>query len=314
MIEFHRLILGDRRRNELFAAALKRLIVPGRTTLADLGSGTGFLGFVASRLGAKRCWLYETSELAELSRELAKANGLSKRCTIVRAHSCEVAEPPRVDVVVSETLGNLALEEGMLQTLQDARRFLAPGGTIVPQKLRQLVAPVVTPPPHALRDVWPRIGFELDFAPARRIAMNNAYVRTFAAADLLDEGRSAQPWDALDFRERTGAVRRAAVEWPLARPVRLYGFAIWWECELLAGVPELLLSTAPDAPRTHWEQVWLPPLAPLEAEAGDTLRLELTCDVRPSVKIDVKWKTTLRDRKGRARATTAQDMKRGYLE
>jgi hypothetical protein len=36
--------------------------------------------------------------------------------------------------------------------------------------------------------------------------------------------------------------------------------------------------------------------------------------VRPSVKINVKWKTTLRDRNGKARTTHAQDMKRGYLE
>ena len=81
-IEFQRLILADRVRNEALAAALRRVIVPGRTTVADLGSGTGFLSFLASRLGAKRCWLYETSELLELSKELARKNGV-KNVTFV---------------------------------------------------------------------------------------------------------------------------------------------------------------------------------------------------------------------------------------
>src|SRR5262245_26625636 len=314
LIEFHRLILGDAIRNERLLSALKRAIVPGETTVADLGSGTGYLAFAARKLGAKRCWLYETSDLLELSREIAKANRIDG-CTFVRAHSREVADPPRVDLVISETLGNLALEEGALETLQDARRFLKPGGTSIPQKLRQLVAPVVASRLHESLDVWPRIAGGLDFAAARRVAANNAYVRTMEPGDLLGGERARQVWGELDVRKKNGSVRRAALEWPLARATRLFGFALWWECELIEGARDLTLSTAPDAPRTHWEQIWLPPPGePLDAKAGETLRLELECDTRPSVKINLKWKTALLDRAGKARITESQDMRKGYLE
>jgi protein arginine N-methyltransferase 1 len=329
MIEFQRLILGDRRRNELFVEALRRVIVPGVTTVADLGSGTGFLSFVASRLGAKHCFLYEVSELLELSREIAKANRITN-CTFVRAHSTEVADPPKVDVVVSETLGNLAFEENALETLQDARRFLAPGGTIVPQKLAQFVAPVVSSRHFDALDVWPALenfgrverggGAKgesgLDFSAARRVCLDNVYVRTFERSDLLDGGRddARRRFDAVDFRRRTASVRRATVEWKLAKSVQLFGFALWWECELIEGVPELVLSTAPDAPRTHWEQIWLPPREPIDAKSGETLRLAVECDSRPAVKINVKWKTTLLDRGGAPRVEQAHDMKRGHLE
>ena len=45
-----------------------------------------------------------------------------------------------------------------------------------------------------------------------------------------------------------------------------------------------------------------------------TLRLELECDTRPAVKINLRWKTSLLDRRGVARVSHAQDMKQGYLE
>jgi predicted RNA methylase len=74
-LELHRKLLSDTTRNEAFRAALKRVIVHNSTTrclnfipthlnfpesiVADIGSGTGFLSFLAARLGAKKCYLYE---------------------------------------------------------------------------------------------------------------------------------------------------------------------------------------------------------------------------------------------------------------
>ncbi len=315
MIEFQRLILGDARRNELFAAALKRAIVPGKTTVADLGAGTGYLSFVARKLGAKHCYLVEQSELIGLAQRLAKANRIDG-CTFLHAHSAEVGEPPKVDLVVSETLGNLAFEENLLETLQDARRWLAPGGTIVPQLVRQFAAPVTAPRWFAELDVFSRVGHGLDFTAARTLATDNVYVRRFAPGDLLAERETpaARCIDDVDLRRRTASVRRGSAEWKLSKATELHGFALWWECELLASAPDLLLSTSPLEPPTHWEQVWLPPRAPLAAKAGETLKLELECDSRPQVKINLKWKITLRDRTGAVRAESAHDMKKGYLE
>ena len=50
LIEFHRTMLADAVRNAAFHEALRRVIVPGRTTVADIGCGTGLLAFMASRL------------------------------------------------------------------------------------------------------------------------------------------------------------------------------------------------------------------------------------------------------------------------
>ena len=43
-----------------------------------------------------------------------------------------------------------------------------------------------------------------------------------------------------------------------------------YECTLVPGV---VLSTSPFAPRTHWDQIYLPLLEPLVAQADDSVEL-----------------------------------------
>ena len=84
-IEYHRTLLADRVRNAAFQAALARIIVKGETTVADIGAGTGFLGFLAARLGAKRVDLYEAAEIADVARKLLRHNKLAN-CRLAQVH------------------------------------------------------------------------------------------------------------------------------------------------------------------------------------------------------------------------------------
>jgi SAM-dependent methyltransferase len=306
-IELHRKLLGDKVRNDALHAALSRAIRPG-CTVADLGAGTGFLSFLARRLGAAHCHLYEYSGALALGRDLARANRVTG-LSFVEAHSTEVRKPPKADVVVSETLGNFALEEGLLETLVDARRFLARGGTLIPRALAQYVAPVVDARVQREIDVWPDVGHGLDFGAARAIALNNMYVRTLAPAEL---GGPARRWDHVEFApparapssERSGHGRWTARE--LAGKA-VHGFALWWEAELVPGV---MLSTAPDAPPTHWEQVYLPLSQPLQPAGDDAVTLELRSDTRRGVR--VVWEAAVL-RGGRAVGRQRHDLARGRL-
>jgi len=40
-IEYHRTLIADQVRNEAFFNALKSVIVPGKSIVADIGAGTG---------------------------------------------------------------------------------------------------------------------------------------------------------------------------------------------------------------------------------------------------------------------------------
>jgi len=306
-IELHRKLLGDTVRNDALGAALARVLKPGMT-VADIGAGTGFLSFLARRLGATRCHLYEYSGALALAQELARRNGITG-LTFVHAHSSEVKKPPRADVVISETLGNFALEEGLLETLVDARRFLKPGGVMLPAALTQFVAPVVRSRLQDGIDVFGAVGHGLDLAPARETALNNMYVRTVERADLPGED-AAREWDRISFAPEgkpPSSQRKGLAGWTTLGGKTVHGFALWWQVELVDGVA---LSTSPLAPPTHWEQVYLPLLAPVKLAQGQALDLALSSTTRGGVRL--VWETRVLE-KGKPVSSQRQDLARGRL-
>jgi protein arginine N-methyltransferase 1 len=303
-------MLADPIRNLAFRRALERVIVPGRTTVSDIGAGTGALGFLARRLGAREVWLYEAGPALDIADRIAERNGLDG-IRLVAAYSLDVDEPERTDVVVAEVLGNFAYEENVLETLADAYRFLTPGGTLIPRAMTQHVAPVVSGRFHRDLTTWDRVeGLDLDLADARIATMNNMYVFAIEPEDLLAEPSAAQQWDAVEFSSEIESVRRGEVAWILGAPAEIYGFALWWECELVPGVT---LTTSPYAPRTHWDQIYLPLDAPLAGERGDEISLVIESETGGGeAGIDVRWQ--VEQRRGNARiARQAHDLGSGYI-
>src|SRR5688572_394280 len=283
-IEFHRRMLTDRIRHEAFRAALERAIEPGTSTVADIGAGTGVLAFFARELGAREVWLYDPGPALGLAEAVAARNGIDG-LHFVAERSLDVADPPRVDVVVAEVLGNFAYEEDVLETLRDAQRYLRPGGTLIPASITQWVAPVAVD--RFDRDLrsWRDVGFGLDWSDAERMTRNNMYVFAIAPEDLLaDAGVS---WDSLDFDGSIASRRAGRALWQPREASTLYGFALWWECTLAPGI---VLSTSPYAPRTHWDQIYLPLLRPVEVEGGDEMLLAIETETGGDDSgIDVHW-------------------------
>ena len=326
MIEFQRKLLGDAVRNDALFRALKATVTPG-CTVTDIGSGTGFLSLLALTLGAKHCYLYETSrDLLTLSRRIARTNGLHRGCTFVHAHSRDIRSPMKTDVVISETLGNFATEEHIIETMNDAKRFLKPEGVLIPQKLRQYVAPVTSDRLWKEINIWDDITPTIDFAAAKEVAMNNMYVKTTRPADFLGSDPSPSPspnslspreragvrgnhiWDAIDFTKKNTSKREGLVTWIIPRETTVYGFAVWWECDL---VPGLTLSTSPFARPTHWEQIFLPLLSPITTKRGDRLTCTVASDSNNRTGLNVTWNTTLY--RGKRYSGQQQELRKGMI-
>jgi len=306
-IEFHRRMLADRVRHEAFRAALQRVIRRGESTVADIGAGTGVLAFFARELGAREVWLYDPGPALGLAEVVAARNGIDG-LHFVPARSLEVADPPRTDVVVAEVLGNFAYEEDVLETLRDAQRFLVPGGTLIPQSIVQWAAPVITDRFERDLKSWRDVGFGLDWSDAERITRNNMYVFAIEPKDLL-EGTGAS-WDTLDFNGPIDSRRSGTVSWRLAESRTIYGFALWWECTL---APNVVLSTSPYAPRTHWDQIYLPLLEPLRVTAGDEVALTLTSETGGAEGgIEAHW-TTRHERRGHPSTEQSLSIGAGFL-
>ncbi len=309
-IEYHRTLIADQVRNEAFFAALKSVIVPGKSVVADIGAGTGLLGLMASKLGAKDVFLFEAAEVAGVAAAVLKANK-AKRCHLIPCHSTEFQDKLAVDIIVSETLGNYALEENIIATLADARqRFLKPGGRVIPNGIIQYVAPVVTPRIDDELRAWDRVGHGLDLAVAQTMSLNNAYVRHLQPDEILDGCRSAMVWDEIDLTSETKSKRRGDTEWRFPRPAKIYGFATWWKVELVPGIG---FSTGPLSPRTHWEQLYFPLLTPIDAKASDVVSIDLRSSSSEEAGTDLGWTAVHKSPEGKIIARQALELDKGYI-
>jgi protein arginine N-methyltransferase 1 len=309
-IEYHRTLIADQVRVAAFHEALSRSIVKGQTTVADIGTGTGLLAFLAAKLGARKVWAYETAEIGAVAERLKALNRM-RAVELIPGRSTEIIEPERADVVVTETLGNFALEEFLVETMNDARaRHLKPGGVLIPGRVEQFAAPVTSP---RIRDelcAWDRVGYGLDFGPAREMSLNNVYIRTLRPDELMDEGRAAQCWDQIDFREKNRLSRRGTMRWPIERRLAVHGLAVWWTAELVPGVN---LSTSPLGPPTHWEQLFFPALEPIEMAPGQTLVAEIRSRSSEEAGTDMAWSFTVEAPGGKARQRQALSLTKGFL-
>lgn len=309
-IEYHRSLIADTGRLAAFERALAKVIRKGETVVADIGTGSGVLAMIAAKLGARKVIAYEFAEIGALAERLVKLNKL-RNIELIPMRSTEIIEPQRVDVVVTETLGNYALEEFMVETMNDAAaRHLKPGGVLIPGGLEQMVAPVIASRCRDELVAWERIGRGLDFGPASAMSLNNAYVRVFPPAELLDKGQSAVTWDRLDFRVRNRFARKGTAEWQISAPVTVHGLAVWWSAELVPGV---VLSTSPLAKPTHWEQLFLPALTPIELKPGETLAVQLRSHSSEEGGTDLAWNLRVRTAKGKQRHAQDLSLEKGFL-
>src|SRR5204863_973253 len=130
------------------------------------------------------------------------------------------------------------------------------------------------------------------------------YVRWLERADLLEGGAAALAWDKVTFDRRNKTTRAGEASWRVRRPVTIYGLALWWSAELVPGVD---LSTGPLAPRTHWEQLYLPALSPITLESGQTLAARLRSTTSYERGTNVTWTLTVSDASGRETLRQALD-------
>lgn len=147
---FHDLLLGDDLRMTAFHAAIDEVVRPGHTVL-DLGTGTGILAEWALRAGAHNVYAIELNKsLLDVAVTRMKATGYADRFHPIWGLSSNVDLPTAVDVIISETMGNIADNEGFVEIIKDARRrFLTDSGVLIPHRVESYLVPVAAERAHA---------------------------------------------------------------------------------------------------------------------------------------------------------------------
>jgi len=263
-------MIADRVRVEAYSRALRAAVRPGSVVL-DIGTGPGILAVLACQLGAGRVFAIEANPVIQLAREIAAANHCADKIEFIEDLSTSVNLPVPVDVIVSDLHGVLPLFEHLVPTIADARRrFLAPGGTLIPRSERIWAAVVEAPERYAkIVDPWERNGLGQNLGPARRIVVNDLQKARFTPEQLLTK---PQPWATLDYLSVENPDVQHELHWTVEREGTGHGIAVWFETELADGVG---FSNAPGEPEAIYGSMFFPWLNPAPLAMGQTVRVDL---------------------------------------
>lgn len=269
-IAAHRSMALDAVRNEAYGAAIREVVGP-RSVVLDLGAGTGVLGLMAARAGARRVYLVEPEDIIAVAGEVVRANRLEDVVRCVQGRVEEVQLPEPVDVIVSVLTGNFLLTEDLLGSLFHARdAWLAPGGALIPSAARMRGVPVSAPRLFEKEvAAWSLPHHGVDLASVRSYAANTIYYRTdVREAEWLSEPATLHE---VDFATDTYAAVSVETAVTIAGPGLCHGWAGWFDMKL----GDRWLSTSPRDRAMHWTPAFLPLDPPVRVGAGERMTLQI---------------------------------------
>jgi protein arginine N-methyltransferase 1 len=293
-------IIADGERTEAYRQALRQAVKPGAAVL-DIGTGTGILALLACQCGARRVYAIEPGDVIEVARELAGANGYADRIVFIQALSTQVTLPEPVDVIVSDLHGIFPLfEKGIAAIIDARRRFLSPGGVLIPR--RETLWGALTEVPdiyERLTAVWNDNNYGLNLTAVQKLVTNDFQRNYIKAEQLLASPRC---WGTLDYETIESLDIRSDVTWSVPRPGTAQGLVLWFDADMAMGVG---FSNAPGKPERVFGQGFFPWPEPFDLAVGDTVSAAISADLVGDDYI-WRWDTRIQDPDGRLKANFRQ--------
>ncbi|KAJ8441709.1 hypothetical protein Cgig2_019096 [Carnegiea gigantea] len=264
-----------------YAAVMENRADFSGQVVVDVGAGSGILSLFAAQAGAKHVYAVEASEMADYARKLIVGNPfLAERITVIKGKVEEVELPEKADILISEPMGTLLVNERMLESYVIARdRFLVPNGKMFPGVGRIHMAPFsdeylfVEIANKAL--FWQQQNyFGVDLTPLYGAAFQGYF--TQPVVDAFDPRLLVAPaiCHVIDF----GSVKEEQlyeIDIPLkftaAVGTRVHGLACWFDVLFNGSSVQRWLTTAPGSPTTHWYQLRCVLSQPIYVMAGQEI-------------------------------------------
>jgi SAM-dependent methyltransferase len=258
--------LSDRVKREQYQAAIEQLVRPGHIVL-DLGCGTGLLGLMALRAGARKVLFVEEGVIIEVARQTVAEAGFADKAEFFKANSFKLELPERADVILCDHVGYFGFDYGILELLADARqRFLKPDGVIVPGEIELKLAPVESETCRKLVGQWRDGSVPDEYSWLATAAANTKHGIQFEGKELLADAATLA---MLEFGTEAPPYLSWSAEFNCARDGTLDGVAGWFDCRL---TDDIHMTNSP-ASEEHVDrpQAFFPLDAPVIVKAGDRI-------------------------------------------
>lgn len=269
-LHFYGRMIADAPRMDAYVAALRQTVKPDSVVM-DLGCGPGVFALLACKLGARRVYAVEPSNVIGLAREAAAANGFADRIQFFEKLSTEITLDEPANIIVSDLRGVLPWFQQHIPSLIDARkRLLAHDGTLIPRRDTLWAAVVEAPEQYEeLVAPWENNGLELDLSTGTRLITNNWRKTRIRPEQFLTEPVC---WTTIDYYEVYSPDVRAEMSWRAARKGTAHGVAVWFDADLGDGIG---FSNYPSGPELIYGNGFFPFSEPVEVMEGDRIKLRL---------------------------------------
>ncbi|DBA90994.1 TPA: hypothetical protein ACH3X2_004201 [Trebouxia sp. C0005] len=250
----------------------------------DVGAGSGILSLFAAQAGARKVYAIEASGMAKYARQLVAASGFTGAVEIIQSKVEELALDAQVDVLVSEPMGTLLVNERMLETYLYARnRYLKKGGRMFPQVGRihtaafsdaNLYAEVANKAFFWMQPSFYNIDITCLHKEAAAAyftqvvvdAIDPSVIVSQCASKTFDFGSITDP-ELINFT--------IPLQLQIGRACVVHGIACWFDVLFDGSNTQRWLSTAPGQPTTHWFQLRCLMETPLHVQQGQVITGEL---------------------------------------
>jgi protein arginine N-methyltransferase 1 len=270
--------LSDEKRLAKFREAILAIIQPG-DLVVDVGCGLGVLGLMCLRTGAARVWGIDSTDAIEIARETMAQAGLSDRYTCIRDSSFRATLPEPVDVIICDHVGYFGIDYGIIDMLGDVRRrFLRPGGRIMPSQIRLMIAGISSPACRAEAEAWGTAAIPGEYRWLRQYGVNTRHSRMFAVDEIATEPTIL---GTIDLNTNSPELLSFEASLNFKDDGVLDGLGGWFECELS---PNTWMTNSPlSEEQIDRPQVFLALDSPIVVNAGENIKVSVTVRHDPPV-------------------------------
>lgn len=264
-----------------YAAVLENYLDFQGRVVVDVGAGSGILSLFAAQAGAKHVYAVEASGMAEHARKLIAGNpALSSVITVIHGKVEEVELPEKADVLISEPMGTLLVNERMLESYIISRdRFLNPNGKMFPSLGRIHMAPFSDEYLHveiaSKALFWQQPNYYgVDLTALYDTAFQGYFSQPVVDAfdpRLLVAPSISHTIDFTRIKEEEFYEINIPLNFTATMATRIHGLACWFDVLFNGSSVQRWLTTAPGAPTTHWYQLRCVLSQPLYVMAGQVI-------------------------------------------
>ena len=238
----------------------------------------------------------ERTSISRTAKRIIASNGFSEVIEIVESDLEDAEIPEKVDVIVSEWMGGLGVDENMLAPVIIARnRYLKPGGKMIPARVTAVVTPsYIGDLTDALKH-WRSKPHGVDMSDIAELTIEDSHL---LHAPIRDSDPIAAPqvmWthDAYECSlEEADSSFCADLKFVAERSGPISGLATWFHAEMGDGNE---LTNSIGFPDTHWGRLVLPLRETIEVTQGTVIAVSVKCHPAGAGHTEFEWSVKVGD-------------------